>query len=105
MDPSGVTDDGFRFVDFRDFKQHLIGSTDGLARNLVSKLIEFSTGGEIEFSDRKDIERILDMTRDDGYLAHDANANTPLCNLFVSLLNKTGIDSERFGTSTGTLDI
>ncbi|MDA9778658.1 DUF1552 domain-containing protein [Rubripirellula sp.] len=38
-----------------------------------------------------------------SYVAHDADSNTPLCNLFVNLLNNTGIDSERFGTSSGTL--
>jgi hypothetical protein len=38
-----------------------------------------------------------------SYVAHDADSNTPLCNLFVKLLNNTGIDSERFGTSSGTL--
>ena len=40
-----------------------------------------------------------------SYVAHDTNNNTPLCNLFVSLLNNTGIESERFGTSTGTLQV
>lgn len=38
-----------------------------------------------------------------SYVTHDANNNTPLCNLFVNLLNKTGIESDWFGTSTGTL--
>jgi hypothetical protein len=40
-----------------------------------------------------------------GYVAHDADNNTPLCNLFVNLLNKTGVESERFGTSTGRIDL
>ena len=40
-----------------------------------------------------------------SYVAHDTKINTPLCNLFVSLLNNTGIESEHFGTSTGTLQI
>ena len=37
------------------------------------------------------------------YLAGDGRRNTPLCNLFVNLLNNTGIETESFGTSTGTL--
>ncbi len=39
------------------------------------------------------------------YLAHNETKNTPLCNLFVSLLNNIGIQTERFGTSTGTLHV
>jgi len=38
-----------------------------VARNVVSKFIEFSTGGEIEFADRDEIERILNETRGDGF--------------------------------------
>ena len=38
-----------------------------------------------------------------SYVAHDASRNTPLCNLFVNLLNHLGIETNKFGTSTGTL--
>jgi hypothetical protein len=33
---------------------------------------------------------------------HDDNA--PLCNLFVSLLNRLGIEADAFGSSTGSLE-
>lgn len=39
------------------------------------------------------------------YIAYDKDENTPLCNLFVNVLNKTGIETDRFGSSTGTLPI
>ncbi len=39
------------------------------------------------------------------YVAHDESNNTPLCNLFVNLLNNIGIETESFGTSTGMLQI
>jgi hypothetical protein len=39
------------------------------------------------------------------YVAYDKSNNTPLCNLFVNLLNNIGVDAENFGTSTGTLKI
>ena len=71
VDASGVTEDDFRFEDFREFKQHLKASDEQLARNLVSKLIVFSTGGETQFADRNEIERILTLTRDDGYPMRD----------------------------------
>ena len=37
------------------------------------------------------------------YLAYDKKNNIPLCNLFVSVLNNMGIETESFATSTGTL--
>lgn len=67
VDPSGVTSDGKSFRGIRDYKSILKGSTDQVARNLVSKLIEFSTGGEIEFADREQIEKILQETKSDGF--------------------------------------
>jgi len=37
------------------------------------------------------------------HLAFDPENNVPLCNLFVSMLQRTGIEADRFGSSTGTL--
>ena len=38
------------------------------------------------------------------YIAHDKNHNTPLSNLFVSMLNKVGLETDAFATSNGQLD-
>lgn len=38
--------------------------------------------------------------RHSGYVAHDESENTPLSNLFVTLLQQMGVDSDEFGTST-----
>ena len=62
-----MTSDGRKFIDVREYKNHLQKSTKQVARNVVAKLIEFSTGGEIEFADRDEIERILEATQADGY--------------------------------------
>jgi len=35
-----------------------------------------------------------------GYVAHDETENTPLSNLFVTLLQQMGVESDAFGTST-----
>ncbi len=67
VDTSGVTDDGFTFSDIRAYKEHLLKSNEQVARNVVSLLITFATGGEIEFADRDEVERILLATKDDGY--------------------------------------
>jgi hypothetical protein len=37
------------------------------------------------------------------HLAFDPNNPPPLCNLYVSMLQRLGIETEKFGTSTGTL--
>lgn len=37
------------------------------------------------------------------HLAFDANSPPPLCNLFVNLLQRLGIEADSFGTSNGTL--
>ena len=37
------------------------------------------------------------------YVAYDKRNNIPLCNLFVNVLNNTGIETVSFGTSTGKL--
>ena len=38
------------------------------------------------------------------HVAFDRRDNTPLCNLFVNLLNRMDVETDSFGTSTGTLD-
>ncbi len=37
------------------------------------------------------------------HLAFDADNPPPLCNLYVSMLQRLGIETDKFGTSTGTL--
>jgi hypothetical protein len=37
------------------------------------------------------------------HLAFDENNHPPLCNLFVSMLQRMGIEADKFGSSTGTL--
>ena len=37
------------------------------------------------------------------HLAFDPNDHPPLCNLYVTMLQRLGIEADKFGTSTGTL--
>jgi hypothetical protein len=37
------------------------------------------------------------------HLAFDPKSNPPLCNLYVSMLQRLGLDASKFGSSTGTL--
>ncbi len=38
------------------------------------------------------------------YLAHDPRNNTPLCNLFVRMLQEMGMETEVFATSSSSLE-
>ena len=67
VDMSGVTDDGFEFKGIREYKTHLRKSRQQVARNILSQLIAFSTGSEIQFADREEVERILLATKNNGY--------------------------------------
>ena len=39
------------------------------------------------------------------YIAHDPKNNTPLCNLFVHMMNQMGLETEKFASSTGELTL
>ena len=39
------------------------------------------------------------------YLAHNPKNNTPLCNLFLHMLNQMGLETESFASSTGELKL
>ena len=39
-----------------------------------------------------------------GYVAHRRDENTPLCNLFLRMLQEMGMETEVFATSSSSLD-
>ena len=69
VDSAGALVDGRSFKGIREFK--LTASLDHeertVARNLVGQLVTYGTGAPIGFSDRKQVEQILDQTRSSGY--------------------------------------
>ena len=67
VDSSGVTEDGKKFAGIREYKQLLLSREEDVARNLVSNLIEYSTGGRIQFADRVEIDQIVSELKADGY--------------------------------------
>ena len=66
VDPSGV-EQGESFEDIQQFKKILLKRREAVAKNLIQKLIEYSTGAEIQFADRKIVEGILDRTRESNF--------------------------------------
>jgi hypothetical protein len=62
VDASGEMPGGKKFHDIRDFKQLLLDNERQLARNMVQQLAVYSTGSPIRFSDRKDVDEILERS-------------------------------------------
>jgi hypothetical protein len=71
IDPQGSLPDGRTFSDIRSLKALLVDSPRQLARNLLHQFTAYATGGPVRFSDRRDIEAILDACAADGYRVRD----------------------------------
>lgn len=67
VDSSGITPDGIAFDGIRSYKRILAEKKRQLADNLVRQLIVYSTGAEIQFADREEIESILNRCRKSDY--------------------------------------
>ncbi|CAN5548236.1 DUF1592 domain-containing protein [soil metagenome] len=63
VDSSGVTADGKSFKDIREFKKHLLLQKEQVARNFIAQLMIYSTGAEIQFADRDQVEAIVERLR------------------------------------------
>jgi hypothetical protein len=72
VDSAGALADGRTFKDIREFKQLLLNHEERtVARNVANQLATYATGAPIGFSDRKQIEEILDKSRSAGYGVRD----------------------------------
>ena len=71
VDASGSTASGEKFRGIRRFRDLLLKEEEQVARNFVSQLITYATGGEVQFADRAEVERILASAKADGYLVRD----------------------------------
>ncbi len=67
VDCSGELADGREFSGIRELKQLLTSDERQLARNLVHRLIVYATGAPVSFSDRAEVETILDRGQESGY--------------------------------------
>ncbi len=71
VDASGKLVDGRAFHDIRDLKAILASDERRLARNLLQQLTVYATGTPVRFSDRPEIEKMLDACSAQGYRARD----------------------------------
>ena len=67
VDASGNTEEGETFRGIREFKKLLRSHGKDVARNLLSNLAAYATGGEIQFADRAELDKILAKAQDGGY--------------------------------------
>ena len=83
VDSAGVTADGQDFADIQSYKKLLLRRKEQLARNFISQLIVFSTGANIQFADRKEIERILAHHQKSDYRVRDILLSVVQSKLFL----------------------
>lgn len=71
VDSSGVMQDGRIFPGFVAFRDMIASDPDQLAKSLATKLLTFSTGREMGFSDRAEIDRIVAESAANGHGVRD----------------------------------
>ena len=67
MDSTGVLPDGRPFNGIRDLKRLLLTDERQLAMNMAKQLTIYATGAPVRFSDRAEIEKIVDAAKADQY--------------------------------------
>lgn len=67
VDPSGEMEDGRPFAGIEQFRQYILQDERAIARNLLERLIIYSTGHPVGISDQQHVEAILDATAESGY--------------------------------------
>ena len=67
VDSAGALPDGRPFKDVRELKRLLVQDERPIARNLARQLTVFATGAPVRFSDREEIEEILDAAKAGQY--------------------------------------
>jgi len=67
VEKGGETPDGQKFSDIDEYKKILLADKDQLARNLTQKLLIYSTGADIQFADREEVERIVAAIKTKNY--------------------------------------
>ena len=60
MDASGVTEAGETFKGIREYKKILANQNSMVTSNLLTQLVVYSTGAEVQFADR---DQIAEMTQ------------------------------------------
>ena len=89
----------------RKLLQTLAGKPDGDARLLDRTMILFGSNmGDANTHDNSNLPVLLagGGFKHGQHLAFKRDSNAPLCNLFVSMLQRMGVEADAFGSSAGT---
>lgn len=87
--------------------QNLADKQDGAARLLDHMLVLFGSNmGDANTHDNTNLPILLagGSLKHGQHLAFSHDNNRPLCNLFVTMLQNMGLETDAFGSSTGTLN-
>ena len=71
VDASGTLLDGQNFQNIRELKMILAADSRQLARNLLHQFTVYATGTPVRFSDRAELESLLEACSADGYRVRD----------------------------------
>ncbi|MEM7603188.1 MAG: DUF1592 domain-containing protein, partial [Verrucomicrobiota bacterium] len=71
VDSSGVLQDGRSFSGFEDYRSLIAEDSNQLARALITHFLTFSTGRKMGFSDRPEIERLVQRSAESGHGVRD----------------------------------
>ena len=63
VDASGELEDGRKFDGIVEYKKLLKSKKEQIARHLISQLVVYSTGAEIQFADREEVDKIFERCR------------------------------------------
>ncbi len=83
--PAGKLLNGKEFGNVRELKSLLASDPRGLARNLLHQLTLYATGTRVRFSDRKEIEGMLDRASSGGYRVKDLIHELVASEIFLGL--------------------
>ncbi len=67
VDATGKTSDGQSFGDIREFKQLLLRQKNSIATGLTEKLLTYVLGRRVGFSDRQDIQKLVESSARNDY--------------------------------------
>ncbi len=82
VDCTGKLPDGRAFKDAAELRAMLAANDEALARAFVGQLITYATGAEVSFSDRPEVERILQRAKPQKFGVRSLLVETVLSPLF-----------------------
>lgn len=84
VDASGNLPNGKKFSDIKEVKQLLVDDERAIAKNLLQQLTVFATGAPMRFSDRVEVNQMLDRLAKDDYRVQSIITEIVTSNLFLN---------------------